>query len=105
MPSIFAFLLTGLKPTVTASMSSATPSEFPWALEQVRVPCHQAEFSTLLAGERLFECRVVAGPSVPPMDLLGGILVIEAAHPVHTQNRLTMRVLASSRARLGGAVE
>lgn len=103
MPSIFSFLLSGLKPTVAATLSSATPCEFPWVLDRVQVPAYQAEFTTLLAGERMFDCRMVAGPSVPPMDLLGGLLVIEAAHPDNPGNRLTVRVLASSRARLGVA--
>lgn len=101
MPSIFAFLLTGLKPTVSATLSSASPCAFPWVLDRVQVPSYQAEFRTMLAGERMFDCRIVAGPSVPPMDLLGGLLVIEAAHPQMPDNRLTLRVLASSRARLG----
>lgn len=103
MPSIFSFLLSGLKPTVAATLSSATPCEFPWMLDRVHVPAYQAEFATLLAGERMMDCRVIAGPSVPPMDLLGGLLVIEAAHPDVPGNRLTVRVLASSRARLGVA--
>jgi hypothetical protein len=97
-PSLLTLLMTGLKPTATASMRFATHSVFPWALDRVQVPCYQAEFATYLAGERCFDCRVVAGPSVPPMHLLGGLLVIEAAHPQQPDNRLTIRVLASSRA-------
>jgi hypothetical protein len=103
MPSVFGLLLSGLRPTLTATMTSATPCEFPWFLDQVMVPCYHAEFATLLAGERFFDCRVVAGPSVPPCDLIGGLLVIEVVHPRDRENRLTVRMLASSRSRPAGS--
>jgi hypothetical protein len=99
VPSLLTLLMTGLKPTATASMRFATQSAFPWAFDRIDVPCYQAEFTTFLAGERCFDCRVVAGPSVPPLHLLGGLLVIEAAHPQQPENRLTVRLLASSRTR------
>ena len=79
-------------------MSTATSAGFPWVFQGAMAPCYQAEFSTYFAGERCFDCRVVVSPSVPPMHLLGGLLVIEAVHPQMPENRLTARVLATSRA-------
>ena len=99
VPSILSLVMTGLKPTATASIRNATGGQFPWVFDGVMAPCYQTEFTTYFAGERCFDCRLVVGPSVPPMHLLGGLLVIEAAHPRLPENRLTARVLATSRAR------
>ena len=98
LPSIVSLVLTGLKPSAEATMSTATSAGFPWVFQGAMAPCYQAEFSTYFAGERCFDCRVVVSPSVPPMHLLGGLLVIEAVHPQMPENRLTARVLATSRA-------
>ena len=97
VPSIVSLVLTGLKPSAEATMSTATSAGFPWVFQGAMAPCYQAEFSTYFAGERCFDCRVVVAPSVPPMHLLGGLLVIEAVHPRYPDNRLSARVLATSR--------
>jgi hypothetical protein len=97
VPSMLSLLFSGLRPTLRTTMTTAQALEFPWVLGRVNVPCYEAGFATYLAGERFFDCRIIAGPSVPPCDLLGGLLVIEAAHPRKPENRLTIRVLASNR--------
>jgi hypothetical protein len=97
VPTLVSLLLSGLRPNLKTTLTTAQPLEFPWVLGRVMVPCYEADFATYLAGQRFFDCRVVAGPSVPPCDLIGGLLVIEAAHPEKPENRLTVRVLASSR--------
>lgn len=96
-PSVLSLLFSGLRPTLQTTLTTAQPLDFPWVFGRVNVPCYEADFATYLAGARFFDCRVIAGPSVPPCDLLGGLLVIEVAHPHKPANRLTVRVLASSR--------
>jgi hypothetical protein len=97
VPSMLSILLAGLRPTLQTTLTTAHPLDFPWVFGRVNVPCYEADFAAYLAGTRFFDCRVIAGPSVPPCDLLGGLLVIEVAHPQRPENRLTVRVLASSR--------
>jgi hypothetical protein len=97
MPSIFGLLLTGFRPTLNATLTHTAAMQFPWALDRVFVPAYQADFTTYLAGERFMDFRVVAGPNVPPCDLIGGLLVIEAVHPRQNDSALIVRVLASSR--------
>lgn len=95
-PSIVALLMTVLKPTIAAQPMLAESVVFPWLFEPAAMPCKQSDFTVRLAGEPFLECRVAASPSEPPIDLLGGLLAIEAVHPTLPNNRLTVRVLAAS---------
>jgi hypothetical protein len=69
----------------------------PWSLEAALIPRQEAQFPVSIAGQKVFDCRVVVGPPNPPYNLLGGVLLFEAVHPEDTTRRLTIRVLAAMR--------
>ena len=100
-PSILGFVFNGLRMNVDAQITESELVRSPWSPEAALTPRHEALFPVSLAGQHLFDCRMIVGPPDPPYNLTGGVLLLEAVHPEDTQNRLTIRVLAAKR--LGGA--
>lgn len=96
-PSLLGFVFNGLRLNVDAQIVESELVKSPWSSEAALAPRHEAQFPVSLAGQHLFDCRMVVGPSSPPYNLTGGVLLFEAVHPEDTQNRLTIRVLAAKR--------
>ncbi|MCI0677371.1 MAG: hypothetical protein L0Y42_16545 [Phycisphaerales bacterium] len=96
-PSVLSVLLAGLQVHLQAHIVESEMVKSPWSLEAALIPRQEAQFPVSIAGQKVFDCRVVVGPPNPPYNLLGGVLLFEAVHPENTAKRLTIRVLAAKR--------
>jgi len=96
-PTVLDVLLNGLRLNLEAEPSDGEVVKMPWSLDAALCPRRETQFPVLLAGQKLFDCRMVVGPANPPYNLLGGVLLFEAVHPDKPSNRLTIRVLAAKR--------
>lgn len=91
-PSILGLLLAGFKFTVEAHTGNRQTIG-----DDASSPRHEARFPVLLSGQRLFDCRVVVGPTASPYNLTAGALLVEAVHPEQPARRLTVSVLAAQK--------
>ena len=94
-PTVLGILLGGLRLKVEADITETELVGSPWSSDAALAPRREAQFPVAISGQKLFDCRMVVGPSNPPYNLLGGALLFEAAHPEKPDNRLTVRVLAA----------
>ena len=91
-PSILGLVLAGFKITLEAHTENRQRIG-----EDASAPKHEARFPVLLSGQRLFDCRVVVGPTASPYNLTAGALLVEAVHPEQPARRLTVSVLAAQK--------
>lgn len=93
-PNLIDFLLSGLRLRLETPIEQHQLVCAAWPSETGLIFSQEAAFPVTLAGRKLFDCRLVVGPAVPPYDLLAGTLLIEAVNPEHGENRLKICVLA-----------
>jgi hypothetical protein len=98
-PSILGLILAGFRITLEAHTQDRQSIGDESSLQQ------EARFPVLLSGQRLFDCRVVVGPTASPYNLTAGALLVEAVHPEQPARRLTVSVLAAHRGAAGKARE
>jgi len=91
-PSILGLVLAGFKISLEAHTQDRKPIG-----DDDGSPKHEARFPVLLSGQRLFDCRVVVGPTTSPYNLTAGALLVEAVHPEQPARRLTVSVLAAQK--------
>jgi len=91
-PSIIGLMLAAFRLKVEAPMDS--PENAANAAMMATTGKRDARFPVLLSGQRLFDCRVVVGPTAPPYNMTAGALLMEAVHPENAKKRLTICVLA-----------
>jgi hypothetical protein len=96
-PTLMDVVMSGLQLKLQTQLRDTQPLATPWSAGLAIGQCCQSRFPVMLAGQPLFDCRLVAGPNVPPYHLTSGMLLFEAVHPQKTENRLTIRVLAAKR--------
>jgi hypothetical protein len=97
VPDLLDLILSGLKLKLETHMSPTEMLFMPWLAGGTLGPCEQSRFPVCLAGQTVFNCRMVSGSMVSPYHLTGGMLLLEAVHPDKPQNRLTVRVLAAKK--------
>ena len=94
-PSLLRVLLNGLRLNVETRIDRCELVQTPWSTDAALAPRQDATFPVVLAGQRLFDCRVIVGPPQAPYNLTGGTLFFEAVHPEKPANRLSVWVLAA----------
>lgn len=97
VPTLMDVILSGLNLRLEAKMPGTEIVVMPGLNGVFLGPCEQSHFPVCLAGQPLFDCRLISGPTAPPYHLTAGMLLFEAVHPEKPQNRLTVRVLAAKR--------
>jgi hypothetical protein len=93
-PSLVALMLNGFRLKLTAPIDRSA-AERTCGSHTIGARREEAKFPLMLAGQRLFDCRVVTGSTEVPFHLLAGATMVEAVNPEKPSNRLTVCVLAS----------
>lgn len=94
-PTLVEVVLNALRLSVQTNITEAGMVMPPWSLEGGLAPAYQCRFPVCFAGQKLFDCRMIAGPALPPFQLTGGMLLAEAVHPDKPDNRMMIRILAA----------
>jgi hypothetical protein len=97
LPTLVDVLLNGLRINLETDVTDISMVMSPWSIEAALAPSYQSKFPVCLAGQKLFDCRMIVGPTKPPYQLTGGVLMLEAVHPEKPENRVMIRVLAAKR--------
>lgn len=97
LPNVIDVILAGLRVRLETHMSPSEVLFMPWLGGGTLGPCEQSRFPVCLAGQPVFDCRLICGPTAPPYHLTAGMLLFEAVHPDKPRNRLTVRVLAAKK--------
>lgn len=95
-PSIVAVVMNGFRLNLEARIERHHSFHLSHISPAI-VKSEEARFPLYLAGHRLFDCRVIAGPTDTPFHLIAGALMVEAVNPEKPNNRLTVCVLAAKR--------
>jgi hypothetical protein len=94
-PSLIGIWINCLALNVQAKVEQCRMLQSPWTAGGMFAAREEAKFPVILAGQRLFDCRLIVGPTDPPYNLTAGALMFEAVHPEKKQNRLMICVLAA----------
>jgi hypothetical protein len=94
MPSLLSVVISGFKFKVEMDLRHGTwRGGMPAMLSSA--PCDEARFQLRIAGQPMFNGRLVCRAPQPPFHLTAGMLILEAVHPHNPQNRFMLRVLAA----------
>lgn len=96
-PTVLGILLGGLKIHLETEFAACRrPAPLNPAAADLG-PLFDVTMPVAMSGQRLFDCRMVVGPSASPYNLTAGVLQLEAVHPDKPSNRLMVQMLAAKR--------